>query len=172
MTIALRESGSIGEERALARTDDLTGLPNRRRFIAELNILSKAPQSQSALLLLDLDGFKPINDQFGHAIGDRLLKEVAMRFTRALPVGTLLARLGGDEFAAIVLGDTSTTVDIARSLRATLSYPFSIASHEINVGVSIGHVNNDGTGDLMRRADSAMYQAKRDGIGVWSEQVS
>lgn len=171
MTIALRESRSIGEERTLARTDDLTGLANRRRFISDLNVLSQGTHFDSALLLLDLDGFKPINDKYGHAIGDRLLKEVSLRFSQVLPDGSLLARLGGDEFAAIVSGERATTIDIARSLRAALSYPFSIGVEEITVGVSIGHVSNDGASDLMRRADLAMYQAKREGVGVWSEPV-
>jgi diguanylate cyclase (GGDEF)-like protein len=169
LTIALRDARSIDEERILARADDLTGLPNRRRFIAELNLLSKSPNSVDALLLLDLDGFKPINDKYGHEVGDLLLKQVSLRFERALPHGSLLARLGGDEFGAVVRGDYETTVEAARALRATLSYPFFIAEHVISVGVSVGHVTNDGGTDLLRRADKAMYQAKREGIGVWSE---
>jgi len=169
LTIALRDARSIDEERLLARADDLTGLPNRRRFIAELDLLSKSPKSLDALLLLDLDGFKPINDKYGHEVGDLLLKEVSLRFERALPQGSLLARLGGDEFGVVVRGDYETTIETARALRATLSYPFSIAEHEISVGVSVGHVANDGGTDLLRRADKAMYQAKREGVGVWSE---
>ena len=171
MAIALRDARSIGEERILARSDELTGLPNRRRFIAELNLLSKSSKSEDALLLLDLDGFKPINDQYVHEVGDLLLKQVSMRFERALPQGSLLARLGGDEFGVIVRGDDETTFEAALALRATLSYPFSIAEHEITVGVSVGHVSNDGAPDLLRRADNAMYQAKRERLGVWSESV-
>lgn len=167
MTIALRQSRTIGEERLLARTDELTGLPNRRRFIAEL-----ANVSDGALLLLDLDGFKPINDQFGHEVGDHLLKQVSTRFMRALPQGSLLARLGGDEFGAIVRGDYEATFEVALALRATLSYPFSISGREIHVGVSVGHVSNDGSANLLRRADNAMYQAKRGGTGVWSEPAN
>lgn len=167
MTIALRQSRTIGEERLLARTDELTGLPNRRRFIAELEELTNV--SDGALLLLDLDGFKPINDQFGHEVGDQLLKQVSTRFMRALPQGSLLARLGGDEFGAIVRGNYETTFEVALALRATLSYPFSISGREIHVGVSVGHVGNDGAANLLRRADNAMYQAKRGGTGVWSE---
>lgn len=170
MTIALRESRTIGEERLLARTDELTGLPNRRRFISELAAL--AGVEDGALLLLDLDGFKPINDQFGHEVGDQLLKQVSTRFMRALPQGALLARLGGDEFGAIVRGDYETTFEVALALRATLSYPFSISGREIRVGVSVGHVGNDGSADLLRRADNAMYQAKREGAGVWSEPAN
>lgn len=167
MTIALRQSRTIGEERLLARTDELTGLPNRRRFIAEL-----ANVSDGALLLLDLDGFKPVNDQFGHEVGDQLLKQVSTRFMRALPQGSLLARLGGDEFGAIVRGDYETTFEVALALRATLSYPFSISGREVRVGVSVGHVGNDGAADLLRRADKAMYKAKREGTGVWSESAN
>jgi len=170
MTIALRQSRSIGEERVLARTDELTGLPNRRRFIAELDELVNT--SDGALLLLDLDGFKPINDQFGHEVGDQLLKQVSTRFMRALPQGSLLARLGGDEFGAIVRGDYESTLEVALALRATLSYPFSISGREIHVGVSVGHVGNDGASNLLRRADNAMYQAKRESAGVWSEPAN
>ncbi|MBC7463456.1 MAG: GGDEF domain-containing protein [Actinobacteria bacterium] len=169
MTIALKQARAIGEERILARTDELTGLANRRKFLAELNALSADPKRQGALLLLDLDGFKPINDQFGHEVGDQLLRQVSRRFSRALPAGALLARLGGDEFGALILGDYETTLESALALKATLTYPFSIAEHEIRVGVSVGHVGNDGGLDLLRRADLAMYQAKREKIGIWSE---
>lgn len=167
MTIALRQSRTIGEERLLARTDELTGLPNRRRFVAELEELMKT--TDGALLLLDLDGFKPINDQFGHEVGDQLLKQVSTRFKRALPQGSLLARLGGDEFGAIIRGDYEATLEVALALKATLSYPFAISGREIRVGVSVGHVGNDGASNLLRRADNAMYHAKREGVGVWSE---
>lgn len=170
MTIALRQSRTIGEERLLARTDELTGLPNRRRFIAELQELANTPDG--ALLLLDLDGFKPINDQFGHEVGDQLLRQVSTRFMRALPQGSLLARLGGDEFGAIVRGNYEVTFEVALALRATLSYPFSISGREIHVGVSVGHVGNDGATNLLRRADNAMYQAKRERAGVWSEPAN
>lgn len=167
MTIALKQSRAIGDERILARTDELTGLPNRRRFISELDALGKI--TDGALLLLDLDGFKPINDQYGHEVGDQLLKQVSARFMRALPQGSLLARLGGDEFGAIIRGDSESTFEVALALRATLSYPFSISDHLIRVGVSVGHVCNDGASNLLRRADVAMYQAKREGVGVWTE---
>jgi diguanylate cyclase (GGDEF)-like protein len=169
MTIALKQARTIGEERLLARTDELTGLPNRRRFLSELSALANDPHAAGALLLMDLDGFKPINDQFGHEIGDQLLREVSKRFSRALPHGAMLARLGGDEFGALIIGDYESTLEVALALKATLSYPFSIAEHEIRVGVSVGHVGNDGGPDLLRRADMAMYQAKREKVGIWSE---
>ena len=134
-------------------------------------MISKTSEVESALLLLDLDGFKPINDKFGHEVGDELLKQVSQRFSRALPANSLLARLGGDEFGAIIRGDRQFTIEVAQALRATLSYPFLIGNEEIRVGVSVGHVSNDGAHDLMRRADNAMYQAKNESLGVWSEQA-
>ena len=171
MAVALRDAKSVTHERELARTDELTGLPNRRRFLVELEILRR---KEGVLLLLDLNGFKAINDQFGHAVGDQLLKQVTTRFQRAIPNDVLLARLGGDEFGAIIYGSASYANEIALALRATTSYPFQIPSGEISVGVSIGSVSNDqateNKEDLLRRADSAMYEAKRTGVGLvnWS----
>ncbi len=165
MTIALKEARAIGEERILARTDELTGLPNRRKLIGELAIFT---DKDGALLLLDLDGFKPINDSHGHEIGDIVLQQVAGRFSRALPNDALLARLGGDEFGVIVSGGYEHTMEVALALHATLSYPFLIQGETIHIGVSIGHITNDGSQDLLRRADLAMYQAKREGIGVFA----
>jgi diguanylate cyclase (GGDEF)-like protein len=160
MAIVLKHSRNLGEEKILARTDELTGLPNRRRLIAELETLSN---TESALLLLDLNGFKPINDQFGHEMGDLVLRQVSARFSRSLPTGAILARLGGDEFGVIVSGAYETTLEVAHALSATLSYPINIGEETITLSVAIGHVQNDGAGDLLQRADAAMYQAKRNG---------
>ena len=99
MSIVLRHARNLGEEKILARTDELTGLPNRRRLIAELDTFSKI---EGALLLLDLNGFKAVNDRYGHGVGDRILKQVAHRFSRALPTGAILSRLGGDEFGVLI----------------------------------------------------------------------
>ena len=163
MTIALRQARFIGEERILARTDELTGLPNRRRLISEIeNFVGK----NGTLLLMDLDGFKPVNDFHGHEMGDKVLQQVSMRFTRALPHNALLARLGGDEFGVLLEGSYESAMETALALRATLSYPFSIDNTAIELGVSIGLAQNDGSPDLLRRADDAMYRAKREGLGV------
>ena len=163
MTIALKQARNIGHERILARTDELTGLPNRRRLISEIeNFVGK----NGSLLLLDLDGFKPVNDLHGHATGDKVLQQVSMRFARALPSGALLARLGGDEFGVLIEGAYEHSMDVALALRATLSYPFDIDSQHINIDVSIGMAENTGAPDLLRRADDAMYRAKREGLGV------
>ena len=158
MTLVIRQANSHGEEKVLARTDDLTGLPNRRRLIAELSSFQGV---EGALLLLDLDGFKPVNDRYGHEMGDRILRQVAQRFSRSLPTGAILARLGGDEFGILVNGSDDATLELASALKATLSYPFVIDGKTISLSVSIGHVRNDGAGDLLKRADIAMYEAKR-----------
>ncbi len=163
MSTALREARTLADERVLARTDELTGLANRRKLLSEIETFSSI---EGALLLLDLDGFKPINDQFGHDVGDFVLREVAKRFNRILPHGSTLARLGGDEFGVLITGTYEETLDSAYALRASLSYPFSAAGQSISVGVSIGMVYNDGGGDLLKRADSAMYRAKQMGMGV------
>ena len=163
MSIVIRQARNLGEEKVLARTDELTGLPNRRRLIAELAAFSK---SEGALLLLDLNQFKPVNDRYGHEIGNEILQHVAMRFSRSLPTGSILARLGGDEFGVLINGSYEKTIEAAYALHATLSYPIHIRGLEISVGVSIGHAQNDGEGNLLERADAAMYEAKKSGVGV------
>lgn len=163
MSTALREARILGDERVLARTDELTGLANRRRLLAEIEEFSEV---EGALLLLDLDGFKPINDQFGHEVGDSLLQHISRRFTRTLPHGSLVARLGGDEFGVLVRGSYEETLEAAYALRACLTYPFNIDGKSIQVNVSVGIVHNDGAGDLLKRADSAMYRAKQMDMGV------
>ena len=163
MTIVIRQARNLGEEKVLARTDELTGLPNRRRLIADLDSFSK---SEGALLLLDLNQFKPVNDQYGHEFGNLVLQQVAQRFSRSLPTGAILARLGGDEFGVLVSGTYERTLEAAYALEATLSYPLLIEGRAIKIGVSIGHVQNDGSHNALERADAAMYEAKRSGIGV------
>ena len=163
MALALSQAKNIGQERLLARTDELTGLPNRRRLVNEIDSFI---EKEGALLLLDLDGFKPINDAHGHETGDKVLQQVALRFERALPHGALLARLGGDEFGVLYEGGQDSAIEVALALRATLSYPFHINNQEIQLGVSIGVAKNTGDRDLLVRADNAMYKAKREGLGV------
>jgi len=163
MSIVIRQARSLGEEKVLARTDELTGLPNRRRLIAELSNFSK---TEGALLLLDLNQFKPVNDKYGHEMGNEVLQHVAMRFSRSLPTGSVLARLGGDEFGVLIDGSYEKTIEAAYALQATLSYPIHIRGLEISIGVSIGYVQNDGEGNLLGRADAAMYEAKKSGVGV------
>jgi diguanylate cyclase (GGDEF)-like protein len=158
MTVSLRQADNLSEEKNLARTDELTGLPNRRRLIAELDNFSRL---EGALMLLDLNGFKQVNDQCGHGAGDQVLVQVAARFNRVLPHSALLARLGGDEFGILFNGGPQSALEIVQALKACVSYPFLIDGKNISVGVSIGHVNNSEGGDLLAKADAAMYVAKR-----------
>lgn len=163
MTIALRQARLLGTERTLARTDELTGLSNRRKLIAEMDEIGVL---DAALLIMDLDGFKPVNDSFGHDIGDEILKQVATRFQRALPPGATLARLGGDEFGVLLHANYETSMEVALALHATMSYPFIVGKESINLGVSIGVAANNEEHDLLRRADVAMYRAKRESLGI------
>ena len=173
LILALRLARSLAEHREAARIDELTGLTNRRGFIASLDELL---DSSGTLLLLDLDGFKKVNDSHGHLVGDQLLKSVAKRFSRAISMQAQLARLGGDEFGVVVLGAPDVGLDTAMALRATLSYPIVLPSATVSVGVSIGsiyHAAQEGQvvtrEELLRKADSAMYQAKRGGLGIKEE---
>ena len=172
MAVAMSDARKMSDERILARTDELTGLANRRRFISEFERFQK---DSGSLLILDLDGFKPVNDRLGHQVGDQLLRQVAKRFERVIPRGALLARLGGDEFGALIPGDEGFETAVA--LRATLSFPFRIDGNEIALSVSIGEARIDpsegGEPNLLRRADEAMYQAKRSKLGVfrWGDAI-
>ena len=163
MAIALQQSEKSVVVENLAKIDDLTGLPNRRRFIADVEKFQNG-----SILLMDLDGFKPVNDNYGHETGDEILKQVSNRFLKALPDESLLARLGGDEFAVLTHGNYEEAMELAMAIRATLSYPFNVAGEQIKVDVSIGCVLNDGKSDLMSRADTAMYKAKQAQVGVWA----
>ena len=172
MGVAINDARNMSNEQILARTDELTGLANRRRFMTEFdNFL----EDSGSVLILDLDGFKSVNDTQGHGVGDQLLKQVARRFERVIPHGSLLARLGGDEFGALIKGEEGR--DVALALRATLSYPFNMDGTEIELDVSIGEAKNAPghlpADQLLRRADVAMYEAKRSKAGVvtWREEL-
>jgi len=172
MGVAINDARNMSNEQILARTDELTGLANRRKFMVDCQEFLKNPGS---LLILDLDGFKAVNDSLGHGIGDQLLKQVASRFQRVMPSDALLARLGGDEFGALIPGGDG--MEVARALKATLTYPFHINSKEICLDVSIGEASNEpgssALEQLLRRADEAMYEAKRSKLGVlsWHNQL-
>lgn len=156
----------------LALHDELTGLPNRALFMEELAQAMKQAQRghhQFAILFLDCDRFKLINDSFGHLVGDRLLVGVANRLRNCLRQNDTLARLGGDEFT-ILLNPLETQDDalaIARQIHNQLTQPFNIDNAEVFIDVSIGIVFMDETyrkpEHLLRDADTAMYKAKRAG---------
>jgi diguanylate cyclase (GGDEF)-like protein len=158
----------------LAHHDGLTRLPNRRLFNTRLDAALKRANDglASALLCLDLDGFKNVNDQLGHAAGDALLQEVAERLKRCVREDDTAARLGGDEFA-IVLPNASAAeaVEIAERITASLSGDYSLGVFgETQVGVSVGiacapeHAAN--ADDLLLLADKALYATKHSGLGV------
>jgi len=156
-----------------ANHDPLTGLPNRRYFSGRLREALETVQRQRAiaLLFLDLDQFKPINDQLGHEIGDSVLQIVAQRLGNQLRSSDLVARLGGDEFV-ILLSDLdesaamSSVEEIADGLIRVVTMPFAIAGAQCRLGASIGGVISNGAdsvADLMRWADQLMYLAKEGG---------
>jgi len=112
---------------------------------------------------LDLNGFKSINDNYGHAVGDQLLQSIAVRFTRAVGDSTMVARLGGDEFGLITFGPESHAAEIAQALHAALSYPISLATIVVEVGVSIGHALSAGSAPVDADRVSAIRKAIANG---------
>jgi diguanylate cyclase (GGDEF)-like protein/PAS domain S-box-containing protein len=153
--------------------DGLTGLANRALFRDRLDqALARSQRSRAvlAVLLVDLDGFKQVNDSLGHDAGDQLLQQVARRFAEATRPSDTLARLGGDEFAVIVEGAAEAqAVSVAERLLRGLSTPVQIAEREIALGASVGIVVHPGgvgrSDELIRHADVAMYAAKEGGRG-------
>lgn len=159
----------------LAMHDSLTNLPNRTLFMEQLKrVLDRArcdPNYQFAVLFLDCDRFKTINDSLGHSVGDELLEAIATRLSEMLEETDLLARLGGDEFAILLedLGDRDRAVTVAETTIAALSSPFSLSRHEVFINASIGIAYGDRDTEkpeyLLRDADTAMYRAKGSGKG-------
>ena len=153
--------------------DGLTGMANRALFRDRLDqALARSARSLGvlAVLLVDLDGFKQVNDSLGHDAGDQLLKVVAERFESELRPSDTLARLGGDEFAVLIDGaHESQASSVARRLLSSLAEPVWIAGRELSVGASIGVTLHPGgtarSEDLLRHADVAMYAAKEAGRG-------
>ncbi|OHT20302.1 putative bifunctional diguanylate cyclase/phosphodiesterase [Edaphosphingomonas haloaromaticamans] len=165
---------AVAEERAhsLAASDPLTGLLNRRSLgDGGAALLARAGRNRAmAVMMIDLDHFKTVNDLHGHGVGDKLLKACAAAIEGALPPGALVARLGGDEFACAVLTEAGSTAHIdamADGIAARLSSPFDLDGARAHVTASIGIARSEREcGEmeaLMRRADIAMYAAKRGG---------
>ena len=155
-----------GDDGEAALRDPLTGLGNRRAFQAALAAVLARAEDEAALLLLDLDRFKHVNDSLGHPIGDALLRLVAQRLRGSLRSGDTLVRLGGDEFA-ILLPRAEGAEKLAERLVDLLSRPYLVDGHLANIGVSIGIARapadaSEG-GMLLRRADLALYAAKAAG---------
>jgi len=156
----------------LAYHDELTGLPNRNLLLDRINQsikISSRDDQQMAILFLDLDRFKSINDSLGHNVGDELLKEIPARLHKILRSHDTVSRNGGDEFVVVLekLKDTSEAVYVAKKIIECLSKTFNIQSHTIHIGASIGISIYPDDGDspvtLLNNADTAMYRAKKSG---------
>jgi diguanylate cyclase (GGDEF)-like protein/PAS domain S-box-containing protein len=165
------------EAQRMALHDALTGLPNRRLMGDRLKhavLTAERDRQHGALLILDMDNFKDVNDTMGHAAGDQLLRQIAMRITECVRKSDTVARLGGDEFVVILerLGEdrtvaTEKTLDLGSKIREELSRPFEFGTQVINTSPSIGVILfGDGStppDELVKQADMALYKAKEEG---------
>jgi len=167
---ALQESRAELERQALY--DELTGLPNRRLLADRLSHVLAIAEREGylvALLYLDLDGFKPVNDLMGHGVGDLLLNQVANRMLSRVRKSDTLARMGGDEFTWLVahLSSREQAAELAEAMLKALCEPFEIEGHTILITASVGiGLFPEGAKDaagLIQQADNAMYSVKRDG---------
>jgi diguanylate cyclase (GGDEF)-like protein len=155
--------------RRAALYDDLTGLPNRTHFRDRLAAAMTRPHPSYAVLLLDLDGFKLVNDSLGHEAGDQLLQGMAGRLLASLRPDDTAARLGGDEFAVLVedFDDPRVPTDLAERLQESLSAPYHVAETDVvvsaSIGIALGAEGYTDTQAVMRDADAAMYFAKAGG---------
>ncbi len=160
-------------DRHEAMHDALTGLANRKMFLGRLSDAARASQSVSdamfAVLFLDLDHFKMLNDSLGHMMGDRLLTAVGRRLETCVRPADLVARLGGDEFTILLedVDDVRAVTRVASRIQAQLTMPFQLGSHHVTTSCSIGVVTSasgfDEAADLLSFADAAMYRAKTTG---------
>ncbi|MGE0062368.1 MAG: diguanylate cyclase [Xanthobacteraceae bacterium] len=153
--------------RYLAEVDELTGLTNRSLFQSKLAEMCETADPGGALLLIDLDGFKDVNDSLGHAAGDECLSEVARRLSRACPDGLTVARIGGDEFAVLLgpASDKPHVSAIAAHIVKTMSRPVTSRCQRFTIGASVGiaWIGGCAPGEIFQRADAALYAAKSAG---------
>ncbi len=168
--LALREARGAAEALRLSLTDELTGLPNRRALLAEGDDLLRRGRDVG-VLLLDIDGFKDINDSLGHSVGDDVLITLAHRIRATLDPKVMVARLGGDEFAVLAPADDVLALfEVAEQVRTAIRAPLRAARMDLTVDASVGVTVRDGTDasatELLRRADIAMYEAKHTRCGV------
>ncbi|WP_091721198.1 putative bifunctional diguanylate cyclase/phosphodiesterase [Methylobacterium phyllostachyos] len=171
--LMLERDAAAAQAEAIARHDGLTGLANRRRFIDAVARAHAAVGTEppSAVLLIDLDRFKPVNDLYSHAAGNAVLCAVAERLHQLLPHGGVAARLGGDEFAMLVPVEHGSEglTRLAQAVIAAISEPVSWNQNDLKVGATVGvavvaadHADSDA---VLHAADLAMYQGKKDGRG-------
>lgn len=159
--------------RHLALHDALTGLPNRALFWKRIEIAVSENPGKNALLFIDLDNFKFVNDTYGHAIGDELIKDFVDRLSHIIRPTDTVARIGGDEFAVLLtyLTDNAVIEEICARIILDTSQLTVRSGRNAQIGSSIGVVmpgcGLDDQAEMLRRADVALYQAKRDGRGRW-----
>jgi len=160
----------------LASFDALTGLPSRTLFQDRLQQVvceSKRAQQFAAVMFIDIDKFKGVNDLAGHEAGDEVLRGAGNRLTGCIRSGDMVARIGGDEFIVLLesFSERQVVVHIAERILTVMSEPFSLQKHQITVGASIGIslFPNDGSDaeTLLKKADGAMYEVKRNGGNAW-----
>lgn len=162
-------SSNARELELLERTDALTGLPNRHCLHDDLERLTQSG-GEVALAMLDLDGFKQINDHFGHAEGDELIRQCALLFKDVMGDDARFYRLGGDEFAAVASGAVAGTIleGLSRKILERLQTPITVSERDLAIGISIGLAHSTAQlplapPEMLRRADVAMYTSKRSG---------
>jgi diguanylate cyclase (GGDEF)-like protein len=165
----------------MAYHDPLTGLPNRMLFNDRLNLAmpsARRRQERLALMMMDLDGFKEVNDTLGHEVGDRLLQLVAERLTSLVRESDTVARIGGDEFSLLLPGvaDIEDAATAADKIVRGFDRAFVLDGHELRVTTSVGIAlypeDGEDAGSLMRHADRAMYEAKRAGKGTYQRYAA
>ncbi len=161
----------------LAHFDQLTGLPNRTLLLDRLNqaiLVSNRASRAVSLLFIDLDGFKPVNDNYGHAVGDRLLKEVATRITSCLRECDTAARMGGDEFVVILPdADLDKAVPVAKRILEAVKIPYefgkkTVSTISASIGIAEYPEHADNLDALITVADKAMYAAKHSGKDTYA----
>lgn len=164
VTIALEAAAHVEHLAHAAEHDPLTGLGNRALLASRADV--------TALVVVDLDGFKTINDTYGHVTGDGVLVAVAERLRRLVRPGDEALRLGGDEFA-LLLHDCSLPAaeHVAERILGALSHPVTVEGRCIDIAASVGVAAGREVDDLLRRADRAMYRVKRGGKGAWASDV-
>jgi diguanylate cyclase (GGDEF)-like protein len=173
-TTALQNGRLVDQITHQALHDQLTGLANRLQFADQLRkAVNRARQrdEQVTIFYMDLDGFKPVNDEHGHDVGDQLLAALGQRLTGCVRTSDLVARLGGDEFALLITTQTSPQDSdaLAERLADTFLEPFVIDGRILRVRASIGRavfpIDADSADALLRRADASMFEAKRSALG-------
>jgi len=171
----ITEERSVQQALRRADRDALTGLPTREVLEKRIRLSIMRAQERSdyrfALLFLDMDGFKTVNDEHGHMVGDQLLASAARRLEGAIRPGDALARFGGDEFVILLhsVTDIRDVTMVADRVQERMAAPFEIQGNQLNVaasiGITLGHAGYDHPEEVIRDADTAMYEAKRKGTG-------